>query len=123
MHFYSRTGVFITNFNKYGIIYLHLTSVRKFTEDSILLKCDTASMGNLVDKGTTLPQYVRIRLPIDTMSYPRKMESLATLLQKPQTLHRKFWNFIFQSHLGQAMILSIIIHQVFNFLGKTKIDG
>jgi hypothetical protein len=38
------------------------------------------------------------------------MESLATLLQKPQTLHRKFWNFIFQSHLGQAMILSIIIH-------------
>lgn len=96
-------------FDNYKIIHLRLTSNREFIEDSVLLGCDTESMGNPKDKDTTLLQHFRIQLPTDTVSHPRKTEYLATMLQKSQNSHRKFWDSKFQCHLEQAMILSIII--------------
>jgi hypothetical protein len=47
----------------------------------------------LTDKTTTLPQKVKIQLPSDMASYPRKTETSSMLLQKPKNSF--FLHFVF----------------------------
>lgn len=79
-------------------------------EDAILLKYDAVSMGSQI---CTLPQSVGLQLDTDAASYPRRTETSATPLLKPQNSHAGFKNWICRrgkEHMKERTAARAITH-------------